>query len=404
MHFLRGEGQYLWDSEGKQYLDFFAGLMTVSSGHCVPEITDAICLQAQRLQQTSTLYLIEPMVELAELLVELAPGPLSRVFFVNSGSEAVDGALMLACAVKRSNEVIALRHAYHGRSFAATAVTGLEAWKPVPYTPFEVKFALSPYCYRCPLGLSYPSCDILCARDVERILETEVSGAPAAFIAEPIQGLGGYIVPPPGYFRRVKEILDRHGILFVVDEVQTGIGRTGRMFCIEHYEVEPDILAVGKGLGNGVPCAAYLCREEIGAAFTKKHISTWGGNPLSTAGAQANLRYLIDHDLTANARERGEELLEALRELMPAYRVMGDLRGKGLMIGIELVKEGKRPAAEEAAKVMSLAKEEGLLLGLGGLYGNVIRIVPPLCISREDVETAVSVFERILGRVASDEQ
>ena len=398
---VRGEGSKVWDGAGREYLDFFGGIVTTISGHVVPKLVEALAEQAGKIAHSSTLYLIRPMVELAERLTGSAPIDVpAKAFFVGSGTEAVEAALLLATTWRRSNEVIALRNSYHGRSFGAVAVTGNRGWSATSFSPLNVSYALSPYCYRCPLGLSYPSCGVACAEDVRNVIETTTTGEPAAMIAEPIQGVGGFVTPPPEYFGIVKGILDEFGIPFIADEVQTGFGRTGDAFWgIEGYGVHPDAMVCAKGLGNGMAIGAVISRTDMMDSLKANSISTFGGNPVATTYALANLDYIEEEDLQGNALKVGEKLYRDLKELEDRYDAVGEVRGKGLMIGVELVKDGetKEPNPEGAAQVMESCKEQGLLVGRGGFYGNVLRIAPPLVITEDDVARAVETLDVAFG-------
>lgn len=393
---VRGEGARVWDSSGKEYLDFFGGIVTTISGHVVPKLVQALTEQAHRIAHSSTVYLIRPMVELAERLTELAPvDPPCKAFFVGSGTEAVEAALLFATNWRRSNEVIALRHSYHGRSFGALGVTGNKGWAASSFSPLKVSFALSPYCYRCPLGLSYPRCGVACAEDLRDVIRTTTTGEPAAMIAEPIQGVGGFVTPPPEYFTIVKSILDEFGIPFIADEVQTGFGRTGEAFWgIESYGVRPDAIVCAKGLGNGMAIGAVVGRADMVDSLRANSISTFGGNPLATTYALNNLEYIEQERLQERAYKLGHALYRGLKDLEDRFRVVGEVRGKGLMVGVELVRDPqeKTPHPEGAALAMEVCKERGLLVGRGGLYGNVLRLAPPLVITEEDVARAVETL------------
>jgi 4-aminobutyrate aminotransferase len=398
---VRGEGARVWDSSGKEYLDFFGGIVTTISGHVVPKLVQALTEQADKIAHTSTLYLIRPMVELAERMTGLAPiDPPTKAFFVGSGTEAVEAALLFATTWRRSNEILALRNSYHGRSFGAVGVTGNKGWSATSFSPLNVSYALAPYCYRCPLGLKYPDCGVACAEDLRNVIETTTTGEPAAMIAEPIQGVGGFVTPPPEYFQIVKSILDEFGIPFIADEVQTGFGRTGEEFWgIESYGVRPDAIVCAKGLGNGMSIGAVVGRADMVDSLRANSISTFGGNPLASTYALANLDHIEEENLQQNAYKVGDRLHRGLKDLEDRYDVVGEVRGKGLMIGVELVTDGesKAPSPEAAGKVMESCKERGLLVGKGGLYGNVLRISPPLSISEDDAERAVETLEVALG-------
>jgi 4-aminobutyrate aminotransferase len=398
----RGEGRHVWDSEGTRYLDFFGGILTTMSGHNVPEIIEAIRDQAGKLLHSSTLYLIEPAIELAEKIADLAPIENPKVFFVCSGTEANEAAMLLATTVRRSNQVLALRNSYHGRSFAAMSITGNRGWSASSLTPVNVSYVHNGYRYRSPFGhLSDEDFIKACADDLRNIIETTTSGDVACMIAEPIQGVGGFSIPPDGFFNAMKEVLDEYGILFISDEVQTGWGRTGEHFWgIEAHHVVPDIMTFAKGVGNGLSIGGVVASAEIMDSVSANSISTFGGNPLSCAGALANLDYVIDNDLQTNARKVGEHLLARLRELEEKYEPVGDVRGKGLMMGLELVvPPGKDPDPGTTAAVMEAARREGLLIGKGGLYGNVLRMAPPLSLTMEEADEGYEMLARAIASV-----
>jgi 4-aminobutyrate aminotransferase len=407
MELTHGEGFRVWDSEGNEYLDFFGGIVTTISGHAVPEIVEAVREQAGKILHSSTLYLIENQVKLAEKLIGLAPiSGDKKVFFTVSGTEANEAALLFSTIYRGSSEVIALRSSYHGRSFAAMAVTGQSSWKPTARSPLEVRYVASPYQYRCAFCRNEGRCNLQCADDVRAVIETETTGQVAAFIAEPIQGVGGFIEAPPGYFERVKEILDETGILFISDEVQTAFGRTGSHFWgIEAFDVEPDMITMAKGLGNGLSIGAVVGRAEIIDSLSpKQHVSTFGGNHLSTAGALANLNYILEHDLQKNADEVGGYLKDRLLKMAENNPVVGEVRGRGLMLGIELVGPDGEPAPTAAIGFMQACRERGILVGKGGINANAVRISPPLTITREAAERAADVFEEALAAVGTREK
>lgn len=400
---VRGDGTRVWDGAGKEYLDFFGGIVTTISGHVVPKLVEALAEQANKIAHTSTVYMIRPMVELAERLTRLAPiDPPTKAFFVGSGTEAVEAALLFATSMRRSNEVIALRNSYHGRSFGAVGITGNKGWSATSFSPLNVSYALSPYCYRCPLGLEYPDCGVACAEDLRNVIETTTTGEPAAMIAEPIQGVGGFVTPPPEYFGIVKSILDEFGIPFIADEVQTGFGRTGESFWgIESFGVRPNAIVAAKGLGNGMAIGAVVGRTELVDSLRGNSISTFGGNPLASTYALANLDTIEEDDLQQNAYKVGDHLMRGLKDLEDRYEVVGEVRGKGLMVGVELVKDGgsKEPGAEEAGRAMERAKEEGLLVGKGGLYGNVLRLSPPLTLTEDEAARAIETLDVVFGEI-----
>jgi 4-aminobutyrate aminotransferase-like enzyme len=396
----QGEGQFVYDSAGRQYLDFFGGIATVSSGHAIPEINQPIKEQLDRISHTSTLFLIRSQIELAERLREMTPVHLNKVFFTNSGTEANEAAFLIATLNRDSNELIALRHSYHGRSFATINASGQTPWRSSTFSPLHVHYVGNPYCYRCPWEKTYPECDLLCARDVEAVIRTTTSGRPAAFVAEPIQGVGGFIVPPPEYFVRVKEILDRHGIPFISDEVQTAWGRIGAAdWGFQAYGVDPDVVVFAKGLANGIPIGGLVATDELASSIRSLSLSTFGGNPIATTAALANLNYIATHTLRENARRIGNYLLARLWELAGRHSIIGDVRGMGLMIAVELVKDRqtKEPAAEVLARIQNEAKQRGLIIGRGGLHGNVIRICPPLIVTEADADVALRILDEAMG-------
>ncbi len=400
----RARAQYLWDSEGRRYLDFFGGILTISVGHAHPKVTERIREQTDRFLHTSTLYPNEQIVALAEKLAEITPGKLQKSFFTPSGTEANEAAVLVARMAAGSFEIVALRHGYSGHSLLAKSLTAQAPWRRSGVLSVGVVHAMSPYCYRCPLGLNYPDCGVACAKDVENVIQTTTSGQIAAFIAEPIQGVGGFITPPPEYFKIVFTIVKNYGGLFIADEVQTGFGRTGKhWFGIEHWEVEPDIITCAKGIANGMPLGVTIARPEVADAFQGLTISTFGGNPVSVAAARATIEVIEEEKLVENADKVGAYFRQKLEELQQKHPLIADVRGKGLMQGLELVKDRKtkEPAAEALAQLMDRAKENGLLIGKGGLYGNVVRLSPPLNISKADVDEAISILDKSFSELKS---
>jgi 4-aminobutyrate aminotransferase-like enzyme len=397
---VSGDGAYVTDDEGRRYLDFFAGIAVLVAGHNHPKVNAAVHDQVDKLVHTSTLYLNEPMLDLAEKLSELSPPGLDKVFIGNSGTEANELAAVLARHFTKHSEFIALAHAYHGRSAWTVGITGLSAWRNFGGEPSKIAFAPNAYCYRCPLHLTYPSCEIACARAIEGIIKTETSGHVAGYFAETIQGVGGIITPPPEYYGVVKEILDRYGILFIADEVQTAWGRLGRnLFGISDWGVTPDIVTSAKGLGNGLPISIVIARREIADAYAGPHINTFGGNPLSSRAAIATLDVVEEEHLTANAHQVGGHLLARLRELAEKHPIVGDVRGRGLMLGVELVvnRATKEPASAAAERVLDACKDRGLLIGRGGLYSSTLRIQPPLIITKAQADEAARILDEALA-------
>ena len=400
----RGQMQYVWDLEGRRYLDFFGGILTISVGHANPKITGKIKAQVDRLQHTSTLYPNEAIVALAEKLAQITPGALQKSFFTNSGTEANEAAILLARMATGSYDVVALRHAYSGGSSLAKSVTGQAPWRKGGVISVGIAHAINPYCYRCPLHLTYPDCGVACANDVENLIQTGTSGHIAAFIAEPIQGVGGFITPPPEYFKIVFKIVKKYGGLFIADEVQTGFGRTGKKwFGIEQWEVTPDMITCAKGMANGAPIGATVTTAELADSFQGLTISTFGGNPVTSVAARATIEVIEEENLLENAYTMGTYFRGKLEELQNKHAVIGDVRGMGLMQALELVKDRKtkEPAPEAAAQLMERTRENGLLIGKGGLYGNVIRLSPMLNIAKSDVDEAIKLLDKSLGEVRS---
>lgn len=397
----RGEGRTVWDREGREYLDFFGGILTTMTGHAVPEVVDAVCDQAKKMLHTSTLYLIESQIELAEKIAALSGIPNAKAFFTNSGSEANDAALMMATCYRRSNHVLAMRHSYHGRSFATVPVTGNSFWSPTPLSPFKVSYVHGSYRYRSPFrdldDAAYISASV---EDLKNVIEVTASGDIACLIAEPILGVGGFALPPDGLFGRFKEVLDQRGILFIADEVQTGWGRLGETFWgFAAHGVTPDLVTFAKGLGNGLAIGGVVGRGDIIDCFAANSISTFGGNPLATRGALANLDYLEKHELQANARSQGATLMAGLKKLQQKHAFIGEVRGKGLMIGIELVNADRSPSKDKTKRLLEETKKRGLLIGMGGFYGNVIRLAPPLSVTAEECRRALAIIEESLAAI-----
>jgi 4-aminobutyrate aminotransferase len=397
----RGEGRHVWDAEGNRYLDFFGGILTTMTAHALPEVTAAVSEQAAKILHTSTLYLNRPMVELAEQVAELSGLDEPKVFFTASGTEANDTALMLATGYRSSNQVLALRNSYHGRSFSSVAITGNSGWSPTSLSPVQTYYVHGsrrrvggPF-----EGLSDAAFTAACVADLEDVLD-QVRDGVACLIAEPIQGVGGFAMPPDGLFAEFKKVLDRRGILWISDEVQTGWGRTG-----EHYwgwqahagdgTAKPDMITFAKGIGNGLSIGGVVARAEIMDSVPANSISTFGGSPVTMAGALANLRYALDHDLRGNAQRVGALLRARLDEAAADLPVVIEVRGKGLMIGIEL------SSAQAATDALEYAREAGLLIGKGGLGSNVLRIAPPLTLTAEEAEEGASALIGALHQASS---
>lgn len=393
-----GHGLRVRDSEGQSYLDFFGGILTVSIGHCDGRVTGPLKAQIDRLGHVSSLYSTAPAVDLAETLARISPGRLKKSIFLPSGTDADDTAMILAQVYTGAQEIIALRHGYSGRSLLAQSVTAHSGYRAVPSQVAAVKHAVAPYCYRCPLKLSYPSCGVQCAKDLEELILTTTTGKPAAFIAEPIQGVGGFVTPPPEYFEIAVGIVRKYGGLFICDEVQTGFGRTGKhWFGISHWGVEPDIMTMAKGIANGMPLAVTIATPEVADAFKKLTISTFGGNPMSCAAANATLEVIEQDRLADNAEQMGGRLRQGLLELMKRHpRTIGEVRGKGLMLGMELVmdetRQDRTPNPKAVSQLFEETKKRGLLIGKGGLFGNCLRIAPPLTVGAHEVDEALTIL------------
>jgi len=398
-------GATVTDLDGKTYIDCFAGISVVNAGHCNPKVTEAVKKQVEKLVHCCTyVYYSIPATQLAKKLAEIVPGNLQKTFFGNSGAEAVETALKVGRKFSRKHEIIALMCSFHGRTLGTLSVTGQAGRKNYGMGPYlgDVAFAPAPYCYRCSLNLEYPECGVQCAKMVDDIVNYSTAGNVAEFIAEPVMGEAGIVVPPREYFSEVKKVLDRYGILFIADEVQTGFARTGKMFASEHYGISPDMIAMAKGIADGFPLGACTTRADIGGAFEPgDHLSTFGGNPVSCAAALANIDYLLENRLADEAGRKGKYLLQRLRELQQKHQLIGDVRGLGLMVGVELVKDRKlkTPAPNEAAKIRELALSKGVLLGHGGVKGNTVRIQPPLVITEEQLDKTVQVVDECLKEI-----
>lgn len=396
MQVVRGEGQYLFDHQDKRYLDFYGGVSVLNAGHCHPEIVDKICEQVKTLQHTTTIYLTQPIVDLAEKLAQITPENLKKSFFCASGSEANEGALLLAQIFTGRHEFLSLYNGLHGRTKLTMSLTGLKFWRTDTNPVGGISFVPDAYCYRCVFNLKYPDCDIECAKQIEKVIETSTSGEVAAFIAEPIQGNGGIITPPDEYFKVVREILNKYGILFITDEVQTGFGRTGKMFAIEHSGIEPDIMTFAKAISNGTPVGGFITSDKIAASYQRPGASTFGGNPVTSVAALATLDVINKYNLVDNAKNMGAYLKEELRELQDKHVLIGDIRGKGLMLGAELVNQGKEPAVQETDIILEYMKDKGVLIGKTGANRNVLTFQPSLIITKNNIDELIDVLDGAL--------
>jgi len=383
----------LYDHTGKQYLDFYGGVSVMNAGHCNPEIVEKICEQMRTLQHTTTIYLTQPIVDLAEKLSQITPGSLKRSFFCASGSEANEGAALLAQLYTKKQKFVAVHQGLHGRTKLTMNLTGLSMWRTDPNPLSDVVHIPGAYCYRCAFGLTYPLCDLRCAKCIEDIIK---DGNFAAFIIEPIQGNGGIITPPPGYFQVVREILNKYNVLLITDEVQTGFGRTGKMFAIEHWDVETDIMTMAKSLANGTPAGAFITNDRIASSYTRPGASTTGGNPVSAAAALTTIDVIEKYQLVQRAKDLGNYFKDKLKILQQSHGLLGDVRGKGLMLGVELVKKDKIPAAEEIDYILEELKDRGILAGKTGVSRNVLTFQPPLVITRDDIDRVVETLGELI--------
>lgn len=396
-------GAVVTDVNGREYIDCFAGISVVNAGHNNPAVIAAAKAQMDKLVHCgSYIYHAQPVADLAEKMAEISASGLTKTFFGNGGAEAIEGALKLARLYTGKHEFIALHASFHGRSWGALSVTGNQGRKKRggPYAP-GVAFAQAPYVYRSLWPHDPEECGRQCARSIDDVIRFVTSGDVAAFIAEPVMGEGGILVPPPNYFKEVRKILDQHNILFIADEVQSGFCRTGTMFAYEHHGVDPDILVTAKGIADGFPLSAFTTRPEIAAAYKPgDHLSTFGGNPVSCAAALANIEFMQKENLAARSAETGAYVVGKLRELQKQNPIIGDVRGLGLMIGVELVKDEKlAPAAAEAEAIREALFKAGVLVGVGGVYGNVVRFQPPLVITRPQIDRALTAFAAALQEI-----
>ena len=399
-----GKGARVTDLEGKTYLDFFGGILTISVGHANERVNDAVIAQLGRLAHITTLYPTVPIVELAEKLASITPGNLQKCFFTASGTEADETAVMMAQVYTQNTELIALRYGYSGRSLLAQTLTAHAPWRATPTQIASIKHAPAPYCYRCPFKQTYPKCGMACAHDLEELIQTTTYGKIAGMLAEPIQGVGGFITPPLEYYQIAADIVRKYGGVFISDEVQTGFGRTGKMWGIEHYGVEPDMMTMAKGIANGAPLGALVATAPIADSLTKSTICTFGGNPVSCAAALATIGVIEDDNLVENAGTQGALLREGLERLKHKYpKTVGDVRGMGLMQAIELVVDetihDRTPNPQMAVALLQASRERNLLLGKGGLNGNVIRISPPLNITGDEVKEALGIMDDSLAAI-----
>ena len=396
LQLVSGEGNRVTDADGRTYLDFFAGILTNMIGYNVPEVREAVERQlATGIVHTSTLYLIRQQIELAEKIVRLSGIEDAKVFFVNSGTEANETALLLATSARRSDQVLAMRGSYHGRSFGAVAITGNRGWKPSSLSPLNVHY-LHGADQHLPAfaGMSEAEYIAACADDLKHVISTATATDVACLIAEPVQGVGGFTMPPDGLFAAYKEILDAEGILFISDEVQTGWGRTGDSFWgIGNHGVTPDIMTFAKGMGNGFAIGGVVARGSLMDGLPAAGISTFGGNPLAATAANATLGYVLDHDLQENARVLGRLIIDGLKAHAERLPLAGAVRGKGLMFAVELVDPASgAPSPALATRMLEETRARGLLIGKGGLAGNALRMAPPLTLSEAEAKEGLGIL------------
>lgn len=405
MCIVEGHMQYVWDDQGRQYLDCAGGIVSVSVGHCHPRVTARLQEQVGRLVHTTTLYLHPTVAQYAEALAAHMPAGsgLTQTYFGNSGSEANEYAVLMARLHTQRDEVLCLRNGYHGGTGATMRITAISDWKFAADAGVNVKYCPPGYCYRCPFGQGYPDCELECARTIEDVIRHESSGAPACFLAEPIQGVGGVITPPREYFKEAYAIVRRHGGVCIADEVQTAWGRTGAHFWgFENFDVVPDMVTMAKGIGNGSPLSAVTTRPEIARHLAAKlHFNTFAGNPVSATAGLATLNVIDEEDTRRTAREVGGYFKERLCELQEKYALIGDVRGMGLLLALEFVRDrvSKEPATAETKRIVELARQRGLLFGKAGAQWNVVRFAPPMCVTRADVDFAVATLDACLGEV-----
>ncbi len=398
-------GRTVTDVDGKTYLDCFSGISVVNAGHNHPRILAAARAQMDKLvHAASCVYHVPVVGQLAEKLAEITPGDLQKSFLSNSGAEAIEGAMRLAKQHTGRREIVALAYGFHGRTIGTLSITGNMARKKNngPYLS-GVAFGPTPYCYRCPLNLTYPSCEVACAHALGDTVRVQTSGDVAAFVVEPILGEGGIITPPAEYLTVAARIMHEHGALLIVDEVQTGFGRTGKMFGVEHSPgVTVDIMTMAKGIAAGFPLGAFTASEKIADAMKPgDHLSTFGGNPIACAAALANIAVLQEERLIENTVARGAELMARCRAMQEKHPLIGDVRGRGLMIGLELVRDRKtkEPAPAEAKAIRAKMRERGVLVGVGGTFGNVVRLQPPLSITSAECDRAAGELEQVLAGI-----
>jgi 4-aminobutyrate aminotransferase len=398
-----GSGSYVWDLDGNRYLDFFGGVLTTMIGHDHPAVTAAVQAQAAKVMHTSTLYLSEPMIEFAEAVAEASGIPDARVYFTPSGSEANDAALLLATSYRKSNQILAIRNSYHGRVFSTQAITSHSSWRSTAVSGLQVSFVHGPYRLRSPFrDLDDDAFSDACVDDLVQILDMTSAGDVAAMIAEPIQGVGGFATPPDGLFGRMGKELSNRGILFISDEVQTGWGRTGEHFWgYQAHGIVPDMLTFAKGVGNGITLAGVVARAEIMDTINVLQFSTFGGNPLSAVAGMATLRTVQNEGLQDNAKAMGERFAAAMAPVADSTPWIAEMRGRGLMWAFEVCEpEGIEPDKQRTMEFHEACKRHGLLVGKGGLYGNVIRLAPMLNVTADELDEGITALQAAITDIS----
>ncbi|MEK7449070.1 MAG: acetyl ornithine aminotransferase family protein [Planctomycetota bacterium] len=399
----RGSGMMIEDEDGNRYLDFNAGVAVCITGHCHPEVVAAACRQmGELIHMIGTDFYYHHQSDVAKKLTEITPGKFAKkVFLANTGAESIEAAMKLSRYYTRRPRFVAYIGAFHGRTFGALALTASKAVQRRYFAPLlpETTHIPYPYCYRCLFNLTHPKCNFACLSYLEDVLFKKVVPPEevAAIVVEPIQGEGGYVVPPDGYFQALRKLCDKYGILLVVDEIQSGLGRTGKMFAIEYWKTVPDIVCIAKGIASGLPLSAMVSRADLHTWPGGAHANTFGGNPVACAAASKTME-LLENGLIRNADRMGTYLFNRLLKLKNKYEFIGDVRGKGLMIGVEIVKSRKTKIKDQIRrnKIVEKCFKQGILiLGCGD---NVIRFAPPLIVTRNDIDKAMEIFEKVLKR------
>lgn len=399
---VEGHMQYVYDEQGTRYLDAFAGIVTISVGHCHPKVAAKVKEQVGRLQHTTTIYLHPTIAQFAEKLASKMPDGLTRSYFTNSGSEANEIAILSSREFTGNRDVVAMRNGYHGGTSATMGITAHGTWKFKSNPQVHTAHTMPGYCYRC--DLHYPSCNLKCAHDIKNVIQYQTSGEIACYIGEPIQGVGGTVVPPKEFFGIVYDIVRAHGGLCIADEVQGGFGRTGTHYWShQNWDVKPDIITMAKGIGNGAPLGAMTTTEPISQVMKNRiHFNTFGGNPISMTQGLATIEVIDEEGIQENAKAVGGYLKDALLGLQEKHALIGDVRGMGLMLGVEMVKDRttKVPASAETIEILEQMKKRNVLIGKGGLFGNTLRIKPPMCITKDDAQYLVAMLDEVLTEVS----